>query len=469
MRRTALGQGKLSANGSTAASSSVPSKATSEAGADTTSDEGVVSPVEATPAKDKSKWTREEKEAHYKAARERIFGDLQGPNASENNSTGETSTSISRSSSSSGKKKGHKQRAPKDDSFEARSSFIPGYGGMPYSTTPSQYQPQFPSPSYPVPYNANSGTVLPGPGYSNTTGQSFPPYEPPTAFTGMPGYSVGLPPQYGSNEGWSNPQSPQPGGFYNFNTSGQPSPMFSQHSSPMPSHAMSQYPQQTQTNFQPNAQSWTQTPYPGTFQPMSVMPNSPAVLWPQFPPHPPISSPGPYQYGQLPLQAYGNTFSPNTQHPVPGSFNRSIFNPQTRSFVPANSSPRFGGKPATSKAAVASAQKLGGGSAEQNRLAEASGPATTRAPQLSQTGSNGVALSNPQQESLQKKWGTPAHLPKKPPPSQVPSSFDLDSAPALPSQQGYQSLNNGVLNGSALVVPGGGSFSGNMKGGVAAG
>src|ERR1700728_859123 len=94
MRRGGLGPGKGSADASTAPSSSVPSKTTSEAGADmtgadTTSDEGVMSAAEATPSKDKSKLTREEKEAHYKAARERIFGDL--PITTESNSTGETS------------------------------------------------------------------------------------------------------------------------------------------------------------------------------------------------------------------------------------------------------------------------------------------------------------------------------------------------------------------------------------------
>ena len=43
-----------------------------------------------------------------------------------------------------------------------------------------------------------------------------------------------------------------------------------------------------------------------------------------------------------------------------------------------------------------------------------------------------AAAANMAQESLQKKWGTPAHLPKKPPTSQVPSPFEVENTPPPP-------------------------------------
>ncbi|KAK4985575.1 hypothetical protein LTR28_002122, partial [Elasticomyces elasticus] len=42
-----------------------------------------------------------------------------------------------------------------------------------------------------------------------------------------------------------------------------------------------------------------------------------------------------YPYGQLPTPSYiGATPNRNPQHPIPGSFNRQQFNPQSQSFVP---------------------------------------------------------------------------------------------------------------------------------------
>lgn len=103
MRRAAFAGNKVPNDGSTAASSSIPSKATSETGAENTSDEGMPSPDTAS-SKDRSKWTRDEKEAHYKAARERIFRDFQEAHPSEAMNV-ESSAAISRSNSSNGKKK----------------------------------------------------------------------------------------------------------------------------------------------------------------------------------------------------------------------------------------------------------------------------------------------------------------------------------------------------------------------------
>jgi hypothetical protein len=463
MRRGGLGPGKQSAGASTAPSSSVPSKTTSEAGADTASDEGITSPAEATPSKDKSKLTREEKEAHYKAARERIFGDL--PTATDSNSAGEASASMSRSSSSSGKRKAHRQRAPKDDSFEARSQFVPGYGGMTYSAAPIQYQPTFGNAPYSIPY-ASSPSLMPGMGYSTNATQALPAYEPQAPFNGPQSFPMGFPQQYGSNDSWHSAQSPQPGSFYNYGPPPtQSAPMYAQH--PMQSPPMNQYPQPIQPSFPQMSQGWTQTQYQGLPQ-SPMMQNAQAVQWSNFQAQGNTGNTPSYPYGQLPPQTYGTNYASPSQHPLPGSFNRSIFNPQTRSFVPANSAGRFSGKAGKSNQAKGSGRNNGGG--EHAKSAESVHIATVRSGVSPQPASNGAASSKAAVESIQKKWGTPAHLPKKPPPSQVPSAFAMEAKPSLPSQQPYPSMPTGMGVSNPMVVSGGvAGFPGGINSGLAAG
>jgi hypothetical protein len=82
-------------------------------------------------------------------------------------------------------------------------------------------------------------------------------------------------------------------------------------------------------------------PYP------SPVPSISQPAWPQqsfsqnaYPPPraSPVPTAGiPYAYGQLPLSA--NPHDPKSQHPIPGSYNRQAFNPQTQSFVPASGIP----------------------------------------------------------------------------------------------------------------------------------
>lgn len=463
MRRGGVGPGKLSAGASTAPSSSVPSKTTSEAGADTTSDEGVTSAAEATPSKDKSKLTREEKEAHYKAARERIFGDL--PAATESNSAGEASASMSRSSSSSGKRKAHRQRAPKDDSFEARSQFVPGYGGMTYSAATTQFQPTFGNAPYSIPYASSPGAMA-GMGYSSPPAHSLPAYEPQAPFSAPQGFPMAFPQQYGPNDSWSTGQSPQLGSFYHYGPlPAQSAPMYSQNS--MQSPPMNQYPQQVQPSFPPMSQTWTQTQYQG-LQQSPMMQNAQAMQWPTFPAPLNANPTTSYPYGQLPPQIYGNSYPNASQHPLPGSFNRSIFNPQTRSFVPANSAARFGGKSGKSNQPKGSGRSTGSG--EQGKAAEGGPGATARSAASPQPGNNGAASSQASVESIQQKWGTPAHLPKKPPPSQVPPGFAMEGKPALPSQPSYPPVPSGIGAPSPMVVSGGvAGYSGGVNGSLAAG
>ena len=459
MRRR-LGAGKASAVASTAGSSSVPSKTTSEAGADAAGEEGVMSPNAATSTRDKSNMTREEKEAYYQAARDRIFKDFPESNTSENTSAGEASASLSRSSSSSGKKKSRKQRAPKDDSFEARSQFVPGYPGMTFSNTHPPFSHSASNSFYSQTTTDQSGNLTNGVGYGDIPARSYPQFETPLNYSNLPSYPVGLPQQYGSNDGWSNPQSPQPGSYFNFGTINQAPPSYSQHLPAMPSQSMSHYPTPA-SNYHTNGQNWAQPSYPAIQQMPAMIPSPAAMHWPNYTPQAVGGGSPPYPFGQLPPQAYPLTPAQNNQHPIPGSFNRSVFNPQTRSFVPGGPSIRPGGKAGTQK--IASHISTQTASADMGILVRADAP---RKPsqilsRFSQTSTSGSSLPMSQQDSIQKKWGTPAHLPKKPPPSQVPSTFVMDTAPSLPSQQIYQPLSNNAAHVSPLIVTGGAaSFSG---------
>jgi hypothetical protein len=448
MRRT-LGQGKVSADGSTAASSSAPSKATSDAGADTTSDEGQNSPGEAALAKDKSKWTREEKEAHYKAARERIFGDFQATPASENNSTGDVSASMSRSSSSSGKKKTLRQRAPKDDSFEARSQFIPGFGNMTYSAMPTQYPNAFGSQPFSNSY-ANA-TGYGHPANFGATPPSFGPYDAAAGYSNVQNTPIGFLPPYQTNEAWAGLQGPPHQTYYGLGTPNQASPAYSQHSSPVPP-SVNQFPQPSSSTFAQSSPNWSQ-PYAGPYQHQLAGQNQSPLPWPSFAAPPNASNPVPYQYGQLPPQSFGGSPPAVHQHPLPGSFNRSIFNPQTSSFVPANGNGKFNSKSARSAQPRINHPNLGrttSGFSETTRRPDLTSTNSMFSSSPSQLVGNGVAHGGVEADSLQKKYGAPAHLPKKPPPSQVPSAFDIETTPVLPSQQTFPvQPQHGTLNHSS--------------------
>jgi SUZ domain len=436
MRRTALSGNKVSNDGSTAASSSVPSKATSETGAETTSDEGMPSPPDTASSKDRSKWTREEKEAHYKAARERIFRDFQEAHPTEA-STADTSANMSRSSSSSGKKKGHKQKTPRDDSFEARSSYVPGFVGMPY-TSQNQYHGSYPASGYQSPYGAQTPNPLPAMTFNSNAPPAYTQYDSTATFSGMT-FPSGCPNPYGLSEGWSSPQPPQPVGYYNFVQ--QPGPGYPQYGSGI-SSPISQYPPMTSPPFTSPNQQWGQVQFQQPCQAppptsASIGQNGAPMTWPSYSPLPMASMPGgSFPFGQAPFQQYSSTSQPSNQHPLPGSYNRPAFNPQIRSFVPAGPNLRFGGQAGQPRTTNSPFSAPGSNSPSSER--PDSGPRTSSATVQAQ-------------ESLQKKWGTPAHLPKKPPPPQVTSTFEMENTPPLPSKTSFPPLAPSIAKSTAPV------------------
>ncbi len=436
MRRTALVGNKVSNDGSTAASSSVPSKATSDAGAENTSDEDMPSPPDTASSKDRSKWTREEKEAHYKAARERIFRDFQEAHPAEN-ATADTSANMSRSSSSSGKKKGHKQKTPRDDSFEARSSYVPGYVGMPYSSQ-NQYNGSYGASGYQSPYGVQTPNQTSTMTFGSNTTPAYSQYDPTPTFSGM-NFPATYPNQYGSNDGWSNPQSPQAGGC--FNVVPPPGPGYPPYGSAM-SSPVNQYPQMASPAFHSPNQQWGQAQYQQPYQAQPIMQASMAqngvpMSWPSYPSPNVPNVGGPYQFGQAAFQQYSSTPPPSSQHPLPGSYSRPAFNPQTRSFVPAGPNMRFGGQNGQGRAI--------------NLPVAAHGVNSNLNTERPDTGARASSAAKKAQESLQKKWGTPAHLPKKPPPSQVPTTFEIEKTPPLPTQKPFPPLASSIAKGSTSV------------------
>lgn len=446
MRRAGLGpQG--SAGASTPASSSVPSKATSEAGLETTSEEGILTPGDGTPNKDKSNPTLAEREAKYKAARERIFGDFQESVASDGASTGENSASMSRSSSSSGKRKTRKFKTPKDDSFEARSAFIPSYAPVHMPHIQQQYQPQFADPVYQGAYQGSTNGYGPGMNYSSTPTPSYPNFDPSMPYNGAMGYGSNGNQPFSPTDSWSSIQSPS--NYYNYSASPT---SYQQNISPIMAQMNNQFMQQSHPGMaQP--QNWTngqyQPPYPQQQRP----PNSNMNGWTGYQPNATLPNPPGYGYGQqLPGQNYAGNPSQtyNAQYSGPNNFSRSLFNPQTRSFVPSNAPSRAPGRNGRKKPSPTSSQSRVN-TIPKPFSPDVLGPTALSPPRGFDRGPGIVPSPKPKEDSLQQKYGAPAHLPKKPPPSQVPSSFDVESIgnPTLGSSTGAAGGIGGSPNNSS--------------------
>lgn len=445
LRRAGMDVRQNSTGGSTAASSSVPSKATSDAGQETNSEEGILS-SDGTPFKDKSKLTREEREAQYKAARDRIFGpDFQEPAPSESASTGENSASMSRSSSSDGKKKTRKLKTPKDDSFEARSAFIPSYSAM-HMGTMHHYQSQFPEQGYHGSYQPPHGLGQ-NTNYGSTPNPAFASQEQSMHYNGFSGYGPSNNAQsFSPIESWPSTHSSNAGYFPYSQSPNSYQPNIPQMSNPI----NSPYMQQPQMGMQQN-QGWLNNQYQQYSQQQQQQqhqqgpPNTSG--WSNYQSGPNLPSAQAYGYGSGPASAYQSGNSYPSQPSVPGTFARSLFNPQTRSFVPSNTNSRTGGRPGRKKPSPPSSQNRmnpGGRAFGVDAFTVGSSPQPPRGL------INSSASPRPREDSLQQKYGAPAHLPKKPPPSQVSSAFDVDSI-----------INNGATTVSGPLVVNGGSSGSN--------
>ncbi|KAE8354477.1 hypothetical protein BDV28DRAFT_131020 [Aspergillus coremiiformis] len=431
-----------STEGSAAAGSAFASKTGSEAGESANDGERGSSSAGATPAKDRMALTREEREAKYQEARERIFRDF--PEAKSSESTnGDQGTNMSRSSSTNGRKKTQRQKTPHDDSFEARSQFNVYYPGIHYPQGgPGSYNLAMNDPSFTgQPCMVGPGVTPPGVSYTHN-GQNGSMYPSHMNVGSMPHFPMPVSPQMTSSGPWQNGAVPQQSPYSGYASINQPPAMASAKSSP----ALNNYPLPNPTPFQHTPPGWSSPPYPGGYQQPSHR-NQLPMPWTNHPSQ--TVNLASYPYAPYPGQPMnpGNT----AIHPLPGNFNRSPFNPQTRSFVPGDTPlarhPSKGGQHGMNSypALQPGMQPHWAGYQETSKNLETAASVATNTPRGPPGGGR---------DSIA-KWGTPSHLPPKPPPSEVPSDFDLKHRTGTATAHPYSGSSHPNNKNGPLVVTGG--------------
>lgn len=466
MRRAGVGK-EMSNNESgadTTESSINPSKAGSEAEDGSQHGTGFVSPSNSVTAKDKASMTREEREAKYKETRERIFKDFEDTDNVDGGGSNEVTNQVSRASSVNEKKRTKKRN--NDDGFEARSKFNAYYPTVQYAG--STYDPTTGPATYYNPYTPQPNMSISQPG---TLGIAI---QPPTYQPGYPAiaHSPSFPVPMQQIPLMNDPFYPSlnhnPAAFpiYNQATHAQyyppvPPPMaIGQQppavSSPALSHNNGQPPR---PQSQMSDQQWQPSSYPYPYQ----RPRDQQQYY-----SPPIADQSSaanihsttYQYGQLPYQT--PLQGGRTQHPLPGSYTRQAFNPQTRSFVPGAGvppkGPSFGGRSYDSATRGSGAPFTNGKEMApyvQHPTSYPQPPSALIADTYSHTvdsksyrsHKNATQPNGAQSPVLNSisKYGAPAHLPPKPPPPETSSLPDAQHA--LPSSihaaMSIQLLSNG--------------------------
>ncbi|KAF2198098.1 hypothetical protein GQ43DRAFT_494389 [Delitschia confertaspora ATCC 74209] len=473
---------------STTANSEGPSKTTSEAGGG--SDGGNDSET-----KDKATLTREEREARYREARQRIFGhtESQEGESADTGASGEEKD-ISRSSSAAGKKKPKKQRNYDDDGFEARSRYNvyypPQYAVAAYNSDNSAiYYGGYP--------NAMQTTNYPGVAPNMSPPSAFSPAYPammsqdPQAQYGWAGSqypstngSVGYPAYGGTSNGYDLSADFQRG-MQSFQTAGVPT----QSTPKMANPPMASYPEQYQPqNMGGMNPAWSpmgpQPIYP-TVSPQYAQSGSGSR--PTTAPHQGLAPA--YGYSQFSGSTFNNGLSSGNQHSMPGNYSRPQFNPQSQAFIPGgrnapfqmqpnmaqmqaqginsygNMSMQMTGQPQNpmgrQNSAIPHPQSFGSprGSpnnhpvpAKVNNLSasQPAPPASTQPMTASAMSGQPNSSSMPVQSSIA-KWGTPSHLPPKPPPpaqAQAPK-FSLPTHNFAPGSR----IGNGIAPGYPTTGP----------------
>lgn len=395
-----------------------PSKTTSDAGESGNDGERAGSSADGTPVKDRMILSREEKEVKYQKARERIFRDF--PESKSLDSQG-VDNSLSRSSSTNGRKKATRQRTPHDDTFEGRSQYNMYYPGVHhYSNGPVQYGVPTNDGSLPTqqPYVVGPSPSPASMTYVQNTSANVV-YPSPVAMNAMPQYPMALPHQMTPSSSWMGGNIPQQPSFAGYAPISQPSSMIP-HQTPHKSPVMKTYAIPNSSPYQPVPPNWGAPPYKGTFQQPTYR-NQPPLHYPPFPPQPMSSSPTSYPYGQFPTQPMKAGMQNYSGFPpLAGNFNRSVFNPQTRSFVPGGRYPARGNQPGANPYFGAQ----GNMPPQWAHFGEAPNKAYESAPAMAGYNGDRTTSSTGRSGSLA-KWGTPSHLPPKPPPSEVPSDFDI--------------------------------------------
>ena len=468
MRRAELGiDGQNGGSGAnTNASSMAASKAGSETGDDSQRGTGMVSPTDSANAKDKSAMTREEREAKYKETRDRIFKGFEDTESSEVVTGNDTPNEVSRTSSTTGKKK--KKAKHNDDGFEARSQFNAYYPPVQYSG-PTYDQAANPStffnPYMPQPNNQSMHTGLP-----QSYNQSFQPAQHPQAYqmqTHHAPMTNGNVPYAQYNTG--PPLTPyiqqMPGQYYQ----SLPQNQMAEASSAISSPALSNSTHLSRPQSQMSDQNWSPSNYSSQYQmfggpqPAYQQQNQPMMQANTSTTGMPIMT---YPFGQLPFQPAMQ--GGRSQHPLPGSYNRQAFNPQTQAFVPSNGfGPQAAGyvnRPGylQGNAPRANTQAGNGVLFGQQQNTHFQTPQTPQpgqfitpyiSPSYTARKSTGQTprSQSPGQSTLS-KWGTPATLPPKPPPPEAPSASSISTMQNMTSGQGMPTFQNGTYSAPGNTI-----------------
>ncbi|KAK3706734.1 hypothetical protein LTR37_012578 [Vermiconidia calcicola] len=296
--------------------SRTPSKTTSENG-DSGNDED---------KRPKLPPSREEREAKYEAARKRIMGSAKPSDSPEE----PLQKDESRSSSAAGRRTNRKkQRADSDDDFEARSAYSAYY--------PQAFTAAGPTPTsfgYPSIVESRSGQLSPAPYGNQDPAANYSTY----GATGNNAWSAQSYQPGDATPNWM--QNPQAGydlcGDFQRTMNINPMPM------PNPSPYMQpNFSAPYQHQLGGPQQPWTQQPpYAGGYPIQQGGPNY--VHGYPNPAHPApnqLQEPASYQFGQLPSQAYPGRAPSRLEHPLPGSYKSKHFNPQSQTFIPGHASP----------------------------------------------------------------------------------------------------------------------------------
>ncbi|KAJ4294255.1 hypothetical protein N0V90_007945 [Kalmusia sp. IMI 367209] len=449
----------------TGANSENPSKAASEVDG---SDGGNDKSDAGGKGKDKS-LTREEREARYREARQRIFGSAESEDVDSPEAIlPPDEKDASRSSSASGKRKNKKQRnQDDDDGFEARSRFnayYPGQYAVPgYTGDGTVYYSGYPTPMTNPQYSPMAPNGSPPPSY----GSAYPPVMPqdPQPQYGWPNqqYQQGggplMYPQYGPMQNGYDMSADFQRGMQSFQTAGMPN----QVTPKMANASMAGYPD-------PYAQQPPNLPMNQGWPPMNQQPSYPMsqAYAPNGSNNRPMSAPmqgpgpGAYPYGQFPPPTFNGKPNRN-QHPIPGSYQRQ-FNPQSQAFIPTGRAPPYQmgvhngpqgmngynnyqmapaqmahqmprpSPPTGSPQTFGSSHMMQGA----NPMPNNSNPSPSNQPPPSSHASAQQDSGLPSQSSIA-KYGTPSNLPARPPATQQqPPKFTLPghnfpTAPRLPS------------------------------------
>ncbi|EMD60023.1 hypothetical protein COCSADRAFT_247672 [Bipolaris sorokiniana ND90Pr] len=435
----------------TGANSQNASKTTSEMGGSEGSNDGEAN-------KDKTALSREEREARYREARQRIFGSAESEetDATEANGSGEDKEKgkdVSRSSSVAGKKKPKKQRNYDDDDFQARSRFNVYYSQQypvaAYAGDNAVYYNGFPGPTQ----NASFAAMNPGASPSTTYSNPYPGMMNPEAQQqyGWNGQqyqpsngSMMMYPGYGQGQNGYDLSADFQRGMSSFQNAGIPSQVTPKMANPQMASYQDNYQQPQHIPMNPGWPQNNQQPSYPMAQNNYGAPNGPGNR-PMSAPH--QASMQGYPYGQFPPNAYNGKPNRN-QHPIPGSYNRGQFNPQTQAFVPGGRNMPFGMQPN-----MMQPQPQMNGYGGYQMSAQTSMP--TQMPRHSPSATSTPSFGSPQSmqgntsaptmnriasqsgdpgsQSSIAKYGTPAHLPPKPPAPAPAPPFALPSMTRVPS------------------------------------